>query len=442
MSNLHSRMLLRQRLRQLILMRETGPKRPAWHLQRARLIWGLHDAIAALDGGETPMFPQTLIDYLTPQLPTYIEQLRQLCAIECPSESKAGVDEAGDWVARWARQRGWELKRWKDDRAGDTIAFTIRGRSGPRILLAAHLDTVYPVGIAAQRPLRIEDDTLFAPGSCDNKSGLLSAMYAMAALEECGGLGNIGAITLLCGGDEETDMRVSRLAFAELAPQHDVALVLEAGRENGDIVSARKGGGLFGFEVQGKAAHAGVEPHKGANAIVQLAHQSVALHALNGLRPGVTVNVGVVSGGTVSNTVPDYASAKIDVRIVDPADQDVVTAAILQIAATNHVEGTATTVTGGFKVPAMACTPQIAQIATVAKQAALDLGFSTNDAHTGGMSYANYLAELGLPVIDGLGPVGGNDHSPREYISVASIVPRTALLALLMTRLKDVVATA
>jgi glutamate carboxypeptidase len=264
----------------------------------------------------------------------------------------------------------------------------------------------------------------------------------MAALEECGGLGNIGAITLLCGGDEETDMRVSRLAFAELAPQHDVALVLEAGRENGDIVSARKGGGLFGFEVHGKAAHAGVEPHKGANAIVQLAHQSVALHALNGLRPGVTVNVGVVSGGSVSNTVPDYASAKIDVRIVDPADQDVVTAAILQIAATNHVAGTATTVTGGFKVPAMACTPQIAQIAAVAKQAANDLGFATNDAHTGGMSYANYLAELGLPVIDGLGPVGGNDHSPGEYISVASIVPRTALLALLMTRLKDVVATA
>ena len=109
MSNLHSRMVLRQRLRQLILMRETGPKRPAWHLQRARLIWGLHDTLAALDGGETPMFPQTLIDYLTPQLPTYIEQLRQLCAIECPSESKPGVDEAGDWVARWARQRGWEL---------------------------------------------------------------------------------------------------------------------------------------------------------------------------------------------------------------------------------------------------------------------------------------------------------------------------------------------
>jgi glutamate carboxypeptidase len=242
--------------------------------------------------------------------------------------------------ARWARQRGWELKRWKDDQAGDTIAFTIRGRSRPRILLAAHLDTVYPVGIATQRPMRIEGDTLFAPGSCDNKSGLLSALYAMAALEECRWSGNIGAITLLCGGDEETDMRVSRLAFARTrTPARCRAWYSKPAAKTVILSVPAKAARLFSFEVQGKAAHAGVEPHKGANAIVQLAHQSVALHALNGLRPGVTVNVGVVSGGTVSNAVPDFASAKIDVRIVDPADQDVVTAAILQIAATNHVAG-------------------------------------------------------------------------------------------------------
>ena len=435
MTDLHSRLLLRQRLRQLILMRETGPKRPAWHLRRMRMICELHDAIAALDGGETAMFPHTLQTYLTPHLDTYLEELRQLCAIECPTSSKVGVDEAGEWVARWGRRRNWEVKRWKDDECGDTIAFTILGKGGPRILLAAHLDTVYPVGVAAERPMRIEGTTVLGPGTCDNKSGLLSALYAMMALEECGGLGNIGCITLLCGSDEEEGMRVSLRAFDELAPQHDVALVLEAGRENGDIVSARKGGGMYTFTVHGRAAHAGVEPHKGANAIVQLAHQSVALHALNGLRPGTTVNVGVVSGGTVSNAVPDLATARIDVRIVDPADQEVVDAAIRQIAATVHVPGTSTEVSGGFRVPAMACTPAIARLATVAKQCAQELGFATNDAHTGGMSYANYLAERGLPVLDGLGPVGGNDHSPREYIDLDSIVPRTAFLALLMTRI-------
>lgn len=435
MTDMHSRLVLRQRVRQLILMRETGPKRPAWHLRRMRMIWELHDAIAALDGGETPMFPQTLQEYLTPQLDAYLEELRQLCAIECPTSSKAGVDEAGEWVARWGRRRNWEVKRWKDGDNGDTIAFTILGKGGPRILLAAHLDTVYPVGVAAERPMRVDGNTVLGPGTCDNKSGLLSALYAMMALEECGGLGNIGCITLLCGSDEEEGMRVSLLAFDELAPQHDVALVLEAGRENGDIVSARKGGGTYVFTVQGRAAHAGVEPHKGANAIVQLAYQSVALHALNGIRPGTTVNVGVVSGGTVSNAVPDVATARIDVRIVDPADQQVVHDAIMAIAEQVHVPGTSTTVSGGFRVPAMACTPAIARLATVAKQCAHELGFSTNDAHTGGMSYANYLAERGLPVLDGLGPVGGNDHSPREYIDLDSIVPRTAFLALLMTRI-------
>lgn len=435
MTEMHSRLVLRQRLRQMILMRETGPKRPAWHMRRMRMIWELHDAIAALDGGETPMFPQTLQSYLNPHLDTYLEELRQLCAIECPTSSKAGVDEAGEWVARWGRRRNWEVKRWKDDEYGDTIAFTILGKGGPRMLLAAHLDTVYPVGIAAERPMRIEGDTVYGPGTCDNKSGLLSALYAMMALEECGGLGHIGCITLLCGSDEEAGMKVSLRAFDELAPQHDVALVLEAGRENGDIVSARKGGGTYTFTVQGRAAHAGVEPHKGANAIVQLAHQSVALHALNGIRPGTTVNVGVVSGGTVSNAVPDQATARIDVRIVDPADQDVVHAAIMAIAEQVHVPGTSTQVSGGFRVPAMACTPAIAQLATIAKQCAQELGFTTNDAHTGGMSYANYLAERGLPVLDGLGPVGGNDHSPREYIDMQSIVPRTAFLALLMTRI-------
>jgi len=164
----------------------------------------------------------------------------------------------------------------------------------------------------------------------------------------------------------------------------------------------------------------------------------VALHALNGMRPGVTLNVGVVSGGTVSNAVPDRASAKIDVRIVDPADQAPVEQAIRDIGAQVFVPGTSTTVTGGIRVPAMACTPTIAALAELTKHCAVDLGFTTNDAHTGGMSYANFLAEQGLPVLDGLGPVGGNDHSPNEYIDIDSIVPRTALLALLMTRVHTV----
>jgi glutamate carboxypeptidase len=152
------------------------------------------------------------------------------------------------------------------------------------------------------------------------------------------------------------------------------------------------------------------------------------------MRPGVTVNVGVVAGGSVSNTVPDHASAQVDVRLIRPEDMAPVEAAIRAIAAEELVAGTSARVGGGWGFPPMARTPEILRLAEVARGCAQELGFTINDAATGGMSYANLLAGLGLPVLDGLGPVGGNDHSPREYVDIDSIVPRTAMLALLVAR--------
>ncbi len=377
---------------------------------------------------------QALTAYLETHLPTYIEELRQLCAIECPTASKAGVDEAGAWVRRWLAGRQWRLREWRDAEAGDSLAATVRGSGTMRILLAAHLDTVYPVGVAAARPVTIEGDVLRGPGSADNKSGLLSGLFAMAALEDLGLIDAIGAITMMCGGDEETDMRSSIGLIRELAPKHDIALVLEAGRENGDIVGARKGGGNFMIETFGKAAHAGVEPEKGAHAVLALAHHTIGLQALNGMRPGVTVNVGVIQGGAVPNAVPDYARATIDVRVVSPDDIDPVVAALQAEAARVVVPGVRAKLSGGWGAPPMARTPQIAALGSVARNCADELGFSVSAASTGGVSYANYFAQLGLPVLDGLAPVGGLDHSPDEYILVSSIVPRTALLALLMLR--------
>lgn len=377
---------------------------------------------------------RALTAYLEPLLPTYLEELRQLCAIECPTSHKPGVDEAGAWVRRWTAARGWELRAWPDATAGDNLVASIHGGGRLRVMLVAHLDTVYPVGVAAARPLRIEGDTLLGPGSADNKSGLLSGLYAMAALGDLGLLEPFGTISMVCGGDEETDMRSSVALLREMAPAYDVALVLEAGRENGDIVGARKGSGNFVLDVYGKAAHAGVEPHKGANAILALAHQTIALQALNGMREGVTLNVGVVQGGTRPNVVPDHVRAEIDVRVVRPEDMEPVGAAIAAVAADPVVPGVTAALSDGWHFGPMARTPPIARLAALANACAGELGFSVKDAATGGISYANTLAALGLPVLDGLGPVGGLDHSPSEYISIASIVPRTALLALLMLR--------
>jgi glutamate carboxypeptidase len=374
-----------------------------------------------------------LTAWIEPRLTTYIEELRQLCAIECPSSHKPGVDEAGAWVRRWAAARGWELADYPDAEAGDGLVASVRGTGRLRAMLVAHLDTVYPVGVAASRPLRHEGGRLIGPGSADNKSGLLSGLYAAEALAELAP-DSFGLLSVVCGGDEETDSRASGAMLRELAPGYDLALVLEAGRENGDIVSARKGNGLFTLTVEGRAAHAGVEPEKGASAVLALAHQIVALQALNGLRPGATVNVGVVAGGSVPNAVPDHAVARVDVRVIRPEDMAPLEAAIRAIAAEERVPGTRTNVGDGWGFPPMARTPAIATLAELARACAAELGFGLNDAATGGVSYANLLAGAGLPVLDGLGPVGGDDHSPREYIDADSIIPRTALLALLVAR--------
>lgn len=383
-----------------------------------------------------------ITDYLAERLPSYIDELRQLCAIECPTTFKAGVDGAGAWVKGWTGARGWDLRVWPDAIVGDSLVVTLQGEAseGPAVLLAAHLDTVYPVGVAAERPMQQEGDTLLGPGTADNKSGLLSGLYAMAALQDLGLLGPIGAVLLVCGGDEETDMRSSGSLLRELAPHATIGLVLECGRENGDIVAARKGSGQFALTVAGKEAHAGVEPHKGANAILALAQQIGALHALNGMRPGTTVNVGVIEGGTKVNVVPGYARAMVDVRVAQPEDVAPVEEALRRVATTPYVPGTIGSLSGGWNGAPMATTPAIAALAALAERCAGELGFETRAASTGGVSYANLLASLGLPVLDGLGPVGGLDHSPDEYILTDSIVPRTALLALLMRRYAEEIA--
>jgi len=380
-----------------------------------------------------PSDAQTLTTWLTHRLDTYLEELHQLCAVDCPTDYKPGVDAVGAWTRRWCQARGWEIQEWPDQLVGDSFVASLRGSGKGRVMLVAHLDTVYPVGVVAERPLRRAGERLIGPATADNKSGLLSGLYAAAALEALGRL-RFERISIVCGGDEETDARSSGALLRSLAPEHDIALVLEAGRENGDIVGARKGSGTCELTVHGRSAHAGVEPEKGRHAILALAHQTVALQALNGMRPGVTVNVGVVQGGSVPNAVPDRARALVDVRVSDPEDMASLEAAIRAIAATPYVSGTTTEIGDGWHYPPMGRTPAIATLADLAAQCAQELGFSVKDAATGGVSYANLLAGAGLPVLDGLGPVGGLDHSPSEYIDIPSIVPRTALLALLMLR--------
>lgn len=377
-----------------------------------------------------------LLAWLTPKHDQYLAELTTLCEIESPSSDKAGVDAAINWVLAWATQRGWSTTLIPDAEVGNNLVIRLPGGNpqGARILLAVHVDTVYPLGTLAARPLRYEGDHLIGPGTADNKSGAISALYAMAALEELDLLGHLGGITLAIGSDEETHMRSSGKMLQQLAPEHDLALVLEAARANGDIVSARKGIGQWTIELFGRSAHAGVEPHKGAHAILALAHQISALQQLNGFRPGVTVNVGLIQGGSVLNAVPDYARLVVESRAVYPEDVEPIVAAIRQIAEHPVVPGVRASIHGSWDLAPMARSGAIAALADLAVECAAELGFELRDTATGGVSYANLLAGAGLPALDGLAPIGGQGHSPDEYLVVSSIVPRTALLALIMFR--------
>ncbi|MBV9469132.1 MAG: M20 family metallopeptidase [Abitibacteriaceae bacterium] len=377
---------------------------------------------------------QTLTSYLQPLMPNYLEELGQLCAIESPSDHKSGVDEVGAWVQQWVAQHGWQVEVWSDETVGNSIVATVQGGGKLRVMLAAHMDTVYPPGTLSEHPLRTEGDKLIGPGTADNKGGLLSGLYAIDALQQSNLLDHFATVSMVCGGDEETDMRSSEALLRHLAPSYDLALILEPGRPNGAIVSARKGIANYVLEAHGKSAHAGVEPHRGANAVLSLAHQIVALQALNGTREGLTVNVGVVAGGTRPNVVADYARAEVDVRVVQAADMEVVSEQIADIAANSPIDGVTTTLSGGWHFGPMARTSQVADLVSLAQSCAEELGFSLQDVATGGGSYANTLSSVGLALLDGLGPIGGHLHSPDEYIAISSIVPRIALISLLMLR--------
>ena len=376
----------------------------------------------------------SISDFLTASHAALLSDLAALVNVDCGSHNKAGVDQVGEWIGARCAAWDWEVERFRLAEHGDCWLARLLGKGAGRLLLMGHLDTVYPDGTAAARPMRFEGPKIIGPGVCDMKGGLLVGMYALRALQ-IAGFRDFEEIVFFFNSDEELGSPGSRPLYESRASGMDAALVLESARANGDIVSARKGSGEFLLRVTGKAAHAGVEPEKGANAVVELAHQILALKALNGLAPGVTVNPDVIGGGTVANVIPAEAWVTVDVRAVDPTGADAITQALTHLPTQTTLPGTRVEVHGNFSYPPMARTLAIGLLVNLARDSARELGFEINDVATGGASDANVLASLGVPVLDGLGPIGGLDHSPDEYIEADSLVPRAAMVAGLIQRI-------
>jgi glutamate carboxypeptidase len=392
--------------------------------------------------------PACLLPLLRERQPDVLARIEELVNIDSGSFSAAGVNRVADLCEARFRQGGWTVQRqphrpgaaWSRPPLGDVLVGRRTGgrpvdEGGRRLLLLAHMDTVFDDGTAAARPFVTRDGRAYGPGVTDDKAGVVCGFEAVEVLCDLAGFDDFAGITLVCSPDEEIGSPFSRALIEALAGEHDVAVGLEAARVNGALVSARKGISAFTVEVTGKAVHAGVRPEQGVSAVLEAAHKTVALQALNRRWDGVTCNVGVLRGGTRTNVVADQATLEAEVRAATTAAFDQAMAEVERIVADSTVDGAGATMLPGHRHPPMERTPAVASLVAEAKAVARELGFEVGEAATGGAGDANTTAAAGLPTIDGLAPVGGEAHGPTEWLDLASVVPRTALLAGLLARL-------
>jgi glutamate carboxypeptidase len=367
--------------------------------------------------------------YVQNHLQHYLKELSDLCAIDSGTYDKAGVDQVALSLQERMRGLGMEVTLYEQEKWGNDLYGILRGNGQGKVTILGHIDTVYPVGTAAIRPVQVQGNKVLGPGVYDMKGCILSAVYAIEALL-AQDYHDFGEIHFLCVTDEEIGERHSKSLIWQACQDSQGVLVLEGARENGDLVSARKGGLCYKLIAHGHCAHAGVEPEKGRNAIVELAHQIMQFQSLNGWREGVTINVGRISGGTVPNVVPDYAEVSLDLRFLRNVDRYDTEQRWHEMMQNQSVPGVKLKLDRdpSIKDP-MECTPQSLRLVHSAQRIAQQLGFEVNHAATGGISDANYASGFGLPTLDGLGPIGDLDHSPDEYIELDSIAPRAALLA-------------
>ena len=359
--------------------------------------------------------------------------IEEFVGLESPSVDKASSDRAARYLAdRFAQDCRAGVEWFTQESRGDHLMARIG--DGPRqVLLLGHHDTVWPVGTLGRMPCRTEGDRLTGPGVYDMKAGTVQALFALRAVETLG-LTKDKTFIFFGNSDEEIGSHTSRPIIEKLAQASECVLVLEpAAGTRGAAKLWRKGVGAYRMDVQGVASHAGGAPEKGRNALLELAHQIIDLEALTDFDAGVTMNVGVASGGTRSNVVPALAEAAIDLRVPDMARYEEVHRRIM--ARPTFVDGTHVQITGGLNRPPMNETPASRRLYEKAAAAAAAEGFDLPVGGAGGGSDGNFTAALGVPTLDGLGAVGSGAHADHEHVLVSTIAPRVAFLARFLAEL-------
>ena len=354
-----------------------------------------------------------------------LDTIEALVGLESPTTDKAAVDRCGRELASRLEGIGGRVSRLPRPDRGDHLLADF-GCGTSQILLLGHFDTVWPIGQLDRMPLTRSNGRLHGPGVFDMKAGIAIGMLATRALLEAGDALS-RRIVMLWTTDEEVGSGTSRAAIEEEARRSDAVLVLEPSLPGGAVKTARKGCGEYEVVVRGVAAHAGIDPSKGASAIHELARQIVAVQKLQDLDRGVSVNVGTVSGGTRTNVVAEEARAVVDVRVPSAAAAASVDAAFRALSA---VDGrTTVSVSGGVDRPPMERTDRVARLYEQAREVARELGQTLEEGSTGGGSDGNFTAALGVPTLDGLGALGDGAHALHEHVDLASLSDRAALVA-------------
>jgi glutamate carboxypeptidase len=355
-----------------------------------------------------------------------LDLVQQMVRAESPSDDKAAVDACVALAAAHAQGLGGRIKLHHQRGFGDLLEARFGPKTGAarRTLLLGHLDTVWPLGTLKTIPCRIAEGRLWGPGTLDMKAGAAMAFTAIEMLIEAGLLQS--EIVLLLTGDEEIGSPVSRPEIERLAAECAQVFVLEPAQGLA-YKTARKGTGNLRIDVTGVAAHAGVDFEKGASAILELARVIETVSGWTDLKRGVTVSAGVVGGGSKSNVIPDRAWAEIDLRIVHKADGPRMERKFAALKPAD--KRCVLTVSGGINRPPMERTHSTVQLYRQAKALAAELGFTLEEALSGGASDGNFTSALGIPTLDGMGAVGEGAHARHESIVVEHLAPRTALLA-------------
>jgi glutamate carboxypeptidase len=360
--------------------------------------------------------------------------LKLLVETESPSQEKPAVDRVGALVAEEARKLGAQVEIIPNKETGDHILARFQTSSeafglqpSAPILLLCHMDTVFPLGTTRKFSYREADGKIFGPGTLDMKAGIV---IALAAIEEAQKTGLNRPVNLLCTSDEEIGSHTSREYIERLAKESVLVLVLEGGLVDGSLKTWRKGVGEFRVKTRGRAAHAGGDHQNGRNAIEAMAHQVIAIQQLTDYSKQTTLNVGVIQGGTVSNVVPEEASIQVDVRVMQPGEWERLESEMGQL--TPLLDGTTIEISGGLNRPPMPFDETMKTTFQKAKSIAAQISMELTAGGTGGASDANFIAPLGIPVLDGLGAVGEGYHSDREYIFVDSLGERARLVAALL----------